>query len=65
MHVMQCEILHCTWWSVGRYHAKTKKKKIAVQNKASNNSISNYLCTMNISEMEKQLPLAAPLHIIL
>jgi hypothetical protein len=36
---------------------KTKKQKLAVQNKAPNNSISNYLSTENISEMEKQLSL--------
>jgi undecaprenyl pyrophosphate synthase len=39
-------------------HVKTKKKKkkhkLAVQNKVSNNSISNYLSTKNFSEMEKQ-----------
>jgi hypothetical protein len=34
-------------------YVKTKKK-LAVQNKASNNSISNYLSKKNISEMEKQ-----------
>jgi hypothetical protein len=38
---------------------KKKKKKLAVQNKASNNSVTNYLSTKNISEMEKQLSLAA------
>jgi hypothetical protein len=38
---------------------KKKKNKLAVQNKASNNSISNYLSTKNISEMEMQLSLAA------
>jgi hypothetical protein len=32
-----------------------KKKRLAVQNKASDSSISNYLSTMNISEMEKRL----------
>jgi hypothetical protein len=40
-------------------HVKTKKHKLAVQSKASNNSISNYLSTKNISEMEKQLSLIA------
>jgi hypothetical protein len=40
-------------------HVKTKKYKLAVQNKASNNSMSNYLCSKNISEMEKKLSLAA------
>jgi hypothetical protein len=35
------------------------KKKLAVQNEASNNSISNYLSMKNIGEMEKQLSLAA------
>jgi hypothetical protein len=39
-------------------HMKKKKHKLAVQNKASNNSISNYLSTKNISELEKQLSLA-------
>jgi hypothetical protein len=32
---------------------------LGVQNKASNNSRSNYLSTKNVSEMEKQLSLAA------
>lgn len=40
-------------------HIKTKKHKVAVQNKASNNSISNYMKTKSVSEMEKQLSLAA------
>jgi hypothetical protein len=40
-------------------HVKMKKHKLALQSKASNNSISNYLSTKNISEMEKQLSLAA------
>jgi hypothetical protein len=39
-------------------HVKNKYK-LAVQNKSSNNSISNYLSTKNISEMDKQLSLAA------
>jgi hypothetical protein len=56
---MQCEILHCTWWLVGRRQSSEKKNKLAVQNKASNNSISNYLSTKNVNEMEKQLLLAA------
>jgi hypothetical protein len=40
---------------------KTTKHKLAVQNKALNNSIStrNYLSMKNVSEMEKQLSLAA------
>jgi hypothetical protein len=38
---------------------KTKKHKLAVQNKAANNSISDYLSTKNISELEKQLSLGA------
>jgi hypothetical protein len=38
-------------WDVN--HMKTKKHKLAIQNKASNNSISNYLSMKNISEMEK------------
>jgi hypothetical protein len=42
---------------VGRTTSITcKQKKRAVQNKATNNGISNYL---NISEMENQLSLAA------
>jgi hypothetical protein len=51
MHVMQREILHCTWWSVGRRQSRENKKKhkLAVQNKASNNSISNYLSTKIIN----------------
>jgi hypothetical protein len=36
-----------------------KKRKLAHQNKASNNSISSYLSTKNIGETEKQLLLAA------
>jgi hypothetical protein len=35
MHVMQREILHCTWWSVGcrqsRENKKKKKHKMAVK----------------------------------
>jgi hypothetical protein len=38
---------------------KTKNHKLAVENKASNKRISNYLSTRNISELEKQLLLAA------
>jgi hypothetical protein len=63
MQVLQRGILHCTWLLVRRRQSsenKTKQKhKLAVQNKASNNSISNYLSKENISEMEKQLSLAA------
>jgi hypothetical protein len=40
-------------------HVKTKTRKLAVQNKTSNNSVSNYLIMKNISEMEKQLSLTA------
>jgi hypothetical protein len=59
MHVMQREILHCTWWSVGRRQSRENKKhKLALENKASSNSINNYLSTKNITEMEKQLSLA-------
>jgi hypothetical protein len=61
MQVMQREILHCTWRSVGRHQSCEKKKidKLAVEHKASNNNISNYLSTKNISEVEKQLSLLA------
>jgi hypothetical protein len=38
---------------------KTKEHKLAVPNKASNNSISNHLSMKNISIMEKQVSLAA------
>jgi hypothetical protein len=38
---------------------KTRKHKLAVQNLASNNSISNCLGTKNVIEMQKQLSLAA------
>jgi predicted nucleic acid-binding protein len=38
---------------------KTKRHKLAAQNKASSNSISNYLSSKNISEIEKQLSLVA------
>jgi hypothetical protein len=40
-------------------HVKTIKLKLAIQNKATNNSISSYLSTNNISETEKLLSLAA------
>jgi hypothetical protein len=63
------EIADCTLWNEkfciapdGRWdvnHVKKKQHKLAVQNKASNNSISNYLSMKNISEMENQLLLAA------
>jgi hypothetical protein len=57
MHVMQREMLHCTWWSVERRQSRGEKKhKLAVQN---NNSTSNYLGKKNIGEMEKQLSLGA------
>jgi hypothetical protein len=44
-------IAHCGRLDVVS-HVKTKKHKLAVQNKASNNSMSNYLSMKNISEME-------------
>jgi hypothetical protein len=52
------------WWLVGRCrsHEKTKHK-LADQNKASSNSISNYLSRKNISKIEKQLSLAPQLQI--
>jgi hypothetical protein len=40
-------------------HVKTKKYKLAVQNKASSNSICNYLSMKNINDMENLLSLAA------
>jgi hypothetical protein len=40
-------------------HVKARKHKLAVQNKAHNNSISNHLSMKNIGEMEEQLSLAA------
>lgn len=40
-------------------HVKTRKHKGAVQSKASNSSISNFLNAKTQSEMEKQLSLAA------
>jgi hypothetical protein len=46
-------------WSDVVNHMKTKKHELAVQNKASNNSISNYLSMKNITEIEKQLLQAA------
>jgi hypothetical protein len=53
MHIMQRKIFIAHG---GRSdvinHVKVKKHKLAVQNKASNNSISNYLSTKNISEMK-------------
>jgi hypothetical protein len=38
---------------------KTRKYKLAFANEACHDSISNYVSTKNISEMEKQLSLAA------
>jgi hypothetical protein len=38
---------------------KRRKYKLGFPNKGSDNSISNYLSTKNISEMEKQLSLGA------
>jgi hypothetical protein len=48
--------LHFTWWSFRR---ENEKNKGAVQSKASNSSISNFLNVKTQSEMEKQLSLAA------
>jgi hypothetical protein len=44
---------------VNRTSSVTWKKKRAIEDKASNNNISNYLSTNDISEMVKQLSLVA------
>jgi hypothetical protein len=48
--------LHFTWWSV---RPENENHKGAVQSRASNSSISNFLNAKTQSEMEKQLSLAA------